>query len=397
MRNLFGLLLISILVGHLQSAHATDDSAGGYVGTFSEKKKVVLIFVHGVLGDDRATWTNPNGTYWPDLVSRDSTFRDANVYVHRYASPKLETAQDIEELARRMGAYFDKDRVISHHNKLIFVAHSMGGLVTRAFLVQRRVPYKKVAMIFFFGTPSGGANAAALATLVSKNQQFKNMQPFVRGTYVEQLAMKWLATSIDQATGYPRSIWSFCAYEKKPYFGHIVVEEFSAIYLCNAPPVSILENHLDIVKPASDRSESHVYLSNAYRFSLNPTSNLKGALDSPGSSFVFGGELLGFPVERSLRVRTDVFNVGIAEVGCTEESKGTKTIRPNIKKGEVILAAYAGTDSSRNIESSLVSASVVPDGNIVMNYAVKGSASPEKCQEKGFAKFSVKYLVVDPK
>ena len=37
----------------------------------------VIIFVHGVLGDARTTWTNGR-TFWPDLLTRDSTFDGQN-------------------------------------------------------------------------------------------------------------------------------------------------------------------------------------------------------------------------------------------------------------------------------------------------------------------------------
>src|SRR5205814_2080876 len=132
-------------------------------------------------------------TYWPQLVAKDSAFQDANVYVYRYQSPKLETAQNIEELATRLGDFLNKDGVIRDHERIVFVCHSMGGLIARAYLVQARLPAKKVPLIYFYGTPTAGANAASLAYLASRNPQFQNMLPFVPGAYVESLAKKWLA------------------------------------------------------------------------------------------------------------------------------------------------------------------------------------------------------------
>src|SRR6185369_9301510 len=34
-----------------------------------------IIFVHGLAGDARSTWTNANGTYWPALVAADPEFQ----------------------------------------------------------------------------------------------------------------------------------------------------------------------------------------------------------------------------------------------------------------------------------------------------------------------------------
>ena len=44
----------------------------------------VIIFVHGVMGDPRETWTN-DGTKasFPTLLTKDKTFDDADIYVER--------------------------------------------------------------------------------------------------------------------------------------------------------------------------------------------------------------------------------------------------------------------------------------------------------------------------
>src|SRR5260370_32709095 len=45
----------------------------------------VIVFVHGVFGGARGTWTNPaTGAYWPNLLLEDDTFKNIDAYVYSY-------------------------------------------------------------------------------------------------------------------------------------------------------------------------------------------------------------------------------------------------------------------------------------------------------------------------
>ncbi len=385
-------------IGTPNSATVSQPWVGGYLGAKDTKRKTVIVFVHGVLGDYQSTWTNKNGVYWPQLVAKDPGFQDANVYVHRFDSPKLETAQDVEELATRLGDFLDKDGVIRDHNRIVFVCHSMGGLITRAFLVQRRLPPKKVPLIYFFGTPTAGANAASLAYLVSKNEQFRNMMPFVPGSYVEALAKKWLATSEDRATGYPKKIWSYCAYEKKEYLGRIIVDELSATHLCNAQPRSILSDHLDMVKPDSLNSEPHVYLTKAYQIAAGPAGEqMLAALNSP-SQMSGTVSLTSFStgIPSKLRYRTAYIDAGALRVDCNETRRGERTVFFRFPKRENLLGAFAAVDSSQGLTHSTVSVSSWGDNKIAFIYDLKGTTTQTSdCSNVGIANVRIKYLTVE--
>lgn len=382
-------------IAFAERARPPSESFGEYVGGYDAKRKSVIVFVHGVLGDDRDTLTNENGTYWPALVRQDPTFADANIYVHRYKTPKLDTAHDIEELAIRFGDFLDADGVLKHE-KLYFISHSMGGLVTRAFLVHKRLPPARVPMLFFYGTPSAGADLAAVGAAASKNRQFENMRPFGPGTYVEELAVKWLSTAGDPRTSYPVKIWSFCAYEKKPYYGRIIVPEVSALYLCNTTPRAIADDHINMVKPASARADAHMYLGAAYRFSTNPSSQMVLAALSSTNQATFVGHFLEYKNEApQLRFRTKLATETIS-VGCAEELKGTKTLRPQIKGNEFVVAAFAHAEKSENLGTWSVAAAPTDTGKIVFSYDVKASTANTTCDQKGFGNFVIKYLVAEP-
>jgi pimeloyl-ACP methyl ester carboxylesterase len=122
-------------------------SSGGYVrGPASDR---VIVFVNGIFGDAVSTWTNDDGAYWPRMLVRDSAFDGTDIYVHSFQSPKITTAQQIGDLATRLRDFLQVDGVLNH-SRIVFLVHSMGGLVTRAMIVNYRPPAAKIPMIFFF-------------------------------------------------------------------------------------------------------------------------------------------------------------------------------------------------------------------------------------------------------
>ena len=123
----------------------------------------VIVFVHGLFGDGTSSWmySEPKSdtrAYWPDLLKHDSTFDKQDIYVFEY-STGLSSSFSIDELAENMRLVLTADHVFKH-KKVFFLTHSMGGLVTRAFLLKYRDLAKQVAFIYFFATPTTGAAVA---------------------------------------------------------------------------------------------------------------------------------------------------------------------------------------------------------------------------------------------
>jgi len=214
------------------------------------------VFVHGVIGDSTSTWTNAQtGAYWPGLVAKDKDFAKSNVYVFQYPSPPTGRSLSVNELAEAMRRRLQADRVFSSP-ELIFLSHSMGGLVTRAFLVKYREQAAKVKMAYFFSTPTEGSPAAQLASLASKSAQFKSMYPMQADSYLADLQRDWLAARL--------GIRSFCAYEGKAIFGMQIVDQRSASNLCTEALDPIAEDHIQIVKPPDVKADSYIAFKNAY-------------------------------------------------------------------------------------------------------------------------------------
>lgn len=206
----------------------------------------VIVFVHGVLGDARATWTAANGAYWPALLLGDETFKDFDIYVYDYPSPLFAVSYSIDELADNLRLLLDSASVFDLHREVLFVCHSMGGLIVRAFLLKYQQFAPKVQMIYFLSTPTTGSELAALAHSVARqNPQYDDMKLWKDNAYVGNLVRQWQAAQF--------RIKSYCAYEKRQTYGVKIVGEQSATNLCNQRLDPIDTDHTGIAKP-SDRS-----------------------------------------------------------------------------------------------------------------------------------------------
>src|SRR4030095_2344861 len=109
-RKISGIIILSL---SLLSCSANSEPPGiapefpDYVRD-TGKRSGVIVFVHGVIGNGRLTWTNEKaGTFWPDLLTKDETFNGFNVYVYEYPSPLFRTSLNQDEIAENMRLRFD--------------------------------------------------------------------------------------------------------------------------------------------------------------------------------------------------------------------------------------------------------------------------------------------------
>jgi pimeloyl-ACP methyl ester carboxylesterase len=81
-------------------------------------------------------------------ANHDPTFNGQNIYVYHYPSPRLSRTLSIDELADNMRLVLTTDGVL-RHRELTFVSHSMGGVVTRDFILKYRdvVPKNSFAVL----------------------------------------------------------------------------------------------------------------------------------------------------------------------------------------------------------------------------------------------------------
>jgi pimeloyl-ACP methyl ester carboxylesterase len=164
-------------------------------------------------------------------------------------------------LADQFRGSLDDRRVFDDHQRVVFVSHSMGGLVVRQFLLTKRERLAK--MLYFYATPTNGSELTNAAHELSNNPQLRGMLPLEGNELLQSIQSGWLGW--DAVKNLP----SYCAYETLPTFGVMVVSMSSATALCNEDLDPIAANHVDIVKPKDRYDPRYTRLTHALRSVLS--------------------------------------------------------------------------------------------------------------------------------
>ena len=139
---------------------------------------------------------------------------------------------------------------------VVFVAHSMGGLVVlRELLTHREDLLPRVRGLVFYATPQEGSQITRIAQLVARNPAIAEMLPGDQNLSLQQLDNEWKAL--------PARPTVRCAYEKRPTGNVMVVPVMSATRFCDGTPVAIDADHVDIVKPDRASHDTMMVLVNA--------------------------------------------------------------------------------------------------------------------------------------
>lgn len=213
----------------------------------------VVIFMHGLWGNAEGTWRSKANTDWPDMLARDDRFRRVDVYVAEYPTergkPGLTIPQITAQLSEPLREIFDS------HSRVVFICHSMGGIVVRQLMVKYPWARTKVKMIYFYGTPMDGSHWAWLAALIFPDRAVRQL---ISGEYLDELTEEWLAEELQDR------VKSYCAYETQPQPPRVIVSEKSSERLCNRELIPLSSDHSNLVKPTGVSDLRYVVFANAF-------------------------------------------------------------------------------------------------------------------------------------
>jgi len=218
----------------------------------------LIVFVHGIFGDAYDTWKSREGTYFWELMKGDPLFQRSDVFAYGFPSRFWSSSFTIDDAANDIDTHLR--RFLEQYREVIFVAHSMGGLVVERYLLRNRAIARKVPLVFFYSTPQEGAQIARIADYVASNPGLVTMLPGSTNQYLVSLDMDW------RAAKYQRDIPTviFCAYETAKTFNVRIVDFNSGTRLCEGPSSPIDADHIDIVKPSSRKHSSYLAFANAF-------------------------------------------------------------------------------------------------------------------------------------
>ena len=225
----------------------TDDEIKGPLGleclAVPAEPIVDFVFVHGLGGGSRKTWSKgPNITlFWPKhWLPRDPEFNNARIHSFGYDADwteKKPSILNIHDFGSRLLTALHLSEWIRRSASLpiIFVAHSMGGLVVKqAFILSQTNPTyddlgSRFHTMFFLATPHHGAHLAHVLSNILKATDYGH-RPFVDDLHNDSPQIQRIN---DDFRHHAHKVRLFSFWETKPSsFGlkkELVVKKASAI------------------------------------------------------------------------------------------------------------------------------------------------------------------------
>lgn len=229
----------------------------------------VIVFVHGLHGS-RESWRASNGAYWPDMIRTDTRFAYSDVEVAEYPTPSSNGKMSSVQLAEILWTKLKQDHVWDHR-EVVFLAHSLGGILVEEMLLKHPADAAKVRFIVSYGTPHEGSSLARIASLYDKDPLLNDLSDASDNAFLTQLEGNWRGH--DSVNGIHR----FCAYEGQDTVpdsrvGRLlktharVVSYFSATYGCDVttPPQEIDADHIHMITPSSRSASAYDFFYRVY-------------------------------------------------------------------------------------------------------------------------------------
>lgn len=233
-----------------------------------------IIFVHGLNGGSQSTWSKGNNpsNYWPqEWLPLDDAFCDVRIHSFGYSSGiSRESVLNVRDFASSLLAAIKDSPVTGRgqQSHLVFVAHSMGGLVVKkAVILGHQEPeYKSVidrlCSIVFLATPHQGA---AIAQTLSRLVALVGARPFVDDLLPQSPMLQAINEDFPRVAA---NIQLMSFYETRPMslggIKALVVEKNSAVMnLPNERRTLLDANHRNVAMFSSPNDPVYVTVRNA--------------------------------------------------------------------------------------------------------------------------------------
>lgn len=126
---------------------------------------VTVVFVHGILSSAETCWKHENGTCWFNLLEQNSELQEIGIYAFSYNTGVFSGSYNLNDVVDALKEHLKLDEVLKQNQRLIFVCHSMGGIVVRKFIVERQAELMELDIkigLFLVASPSLGSDYANL-------------------------------------------------------------------------------------------------------------------------------------------------------------------------------------------------------------------------------------------
>jgi hypothetical protein len=242
-------------------------------GTWIRKPtgQITVVFVHGILSNGDECWKHKNSTYWPDLLKDEQEFQSLGIYVYSYETGIFSGTYSLNDVVTDFKErLLNLDNVIVDQHQLVFVCHSMGGIVARKFLVERLndLLERRVKVgLLLVASPSLGSRyldwLTKIASTITSHSQAKALRFTEDNIWLNDLDNQFMNMKESERL----NIHGKELIEDKPikltkYFGFKkqVVEPFSGARYFGEHHKIPNSDHFSIAKPANKGADQHLQL-----------------------------------------------------------------------------------------------------------------------------------------
>ena len=227
-----------------------------------ENPLVDVLFVHGLAGDPRETWTTGSeAEFWPMWLKED--LQNISVYTLGYPASTFEKLAKKEmDMFERAGNVLEQVAGLGIGERpIVFVSHSLGGILVKIILRKsceaRDEGWSMVSgatkLVFFLATPHKGAGLAMVPAVLPRNSKHIVLLAN-RSGFLEDLNDRYRKLTEDQD-----DLSTIAYYEKHATYGSVIVPRESADPGCSRVElIGVDKNHVGICKPSN--KDDTVYL-----------------------------------------------------------------------------------------------------------------------------------------
>jgi pimeloyl-ACP methyl ester carboxylesterase len=226
--------------------------------------QIAVIFVHGFTGAQE-TWRNSAGQSFPQLLAEDPAIGSGlDVYSISYES-LWNSGAPIVETTNQVAASIDALVKDKRYSRIVLVAHSLGGNISREYLAHVKLRYGHAALSRFrlvitLGTPSNGTALAGFAVLFSGNPQVRSLLDIHKNDFLQflgQTQIDYLSKRIDNQCN---RLEFDAGYEMEPTGPTLIVSRDSAIAGADRSE-GFDKNHVELPKPADRQDDVYKWVS----------------------------------------------------------------------------------------------------------------------------------------
>ncbi|KAM5496349.1 hypothetical protein McanMca71_007853 [Microsporum canis] len=181
---------------------------------------VDFIFVHGLGGGSRKTWSlSPDPKhYWPrEWLKQEPEFRHVRIHSFGYKADWAEVGGNVQGIhdfgISLLNAIDESPHIIRSRTKIVFIAHSMGGIVVKKAYILARETLRlegladRIHSIYFLATPHQGSSMAEVLERIlrlsfSTKAFVSELSPTSKSTMDINHSFKPLTTQIELVSFY---------------------------------------------------------------------------------------------------------------------------------------------------------------------------------------------------